>query len=320
MKKLTTLEWTPAWTSVVGCIHGALKYLKIAPEISWLFGATGHAFIINMSNDGSCPSGPTAWNTYQFFNLGRNVGYRIDGVFGDKRQPGFKEKQLKAWEMTKAAIDQNIPVVGWELAIPEWYVIEGYDDAGYLYNGPGADLGPSPKPWRKLGKTGIGMLEVFSVNPADPAQDKITVKEALTFSVAFNQPQSEWLLPGYLSGQDAYEAWIKAVSDGKAMLMGHAYNAAVWAECRYNATAFLREAKSRLQEIETKALDDAIQSYDEVSNQLKDITELYPFFENNREEPVGINPKSEKAAEHLERAKIAEGKGLEYLKDIMMSL
>jgi hypothetical protein len=320
MKKLSDLAWTPAWTSVVGCIHGALKYLQVAPDLSWLFGASGHAFIINMSDDGSCPSGPTAWNTSQFFKLGKNIGYRIEGVFGDKRQPRFKEKQIKAWELTKSAIDQNIPVVGWELAIPEWYLIHGYDDAGYLYNGPGDEMGPSPKPWRKLGKTNIGMLEIFSVNPAQPAKDVIAIREALAFSVAFNQPQSEWLLPGYLSGQDAYKAWIKAVNTGKAMLMGHAYNAAVWAECRQNATAFLREAKSRLPNVAEKTFDDAIHAYTEVAKQLKDITELYPFFENNREEPVGINPKSEKTASHLEGAKTAEEEGIEYLKEIIKSL
>jgi hypothetical protein len=320
MKKLPNLIWTPAWTSVVGCIHGALKFLKIDPGFSWLFGATGHAFIINIFQDGSCPSGPTAWNTSQFYALGKNIGYNIEGVFGDKRQPGFKEKQIKAWELTKAALNQNIPVVGWELAIPEWYIIHGYDDAGYLYNGPGADMGPSPKPWRKLGKTNIGMVEIYSINPTQPAKDNITIREALAFSIAFNQPSSEWLLPGYLAGQDAYKIWIQAVSTGKAMLMGHAYNSAVWAECRQNATVFLREAKSRLPGIADKTFDDAIRSYSEVAKQLKDITELYPFFENNREEPVGINPKSEKAAEHLQVAKTAEEEGLGYLKDILKSL
>lgn len=320
MNKLPDLVWTPAWTSLVGCIHGALKFLKIAPEISWLFGATGHAFIINMSRDGSCPSGPTAWNTSRFYSLGENIGYKIKGIFADKRKPGFKEEQIKAWELTKSALDQNIPVIGWELAIPEWYLINGYDDAGYFYNGPGADLGPSPKPWRKLGKTDIGLLEMYSVKPAQPAQDPITIKEALAFAIAFNQGSSEWVLPDYLAGQEAYRVWIEAVSSGKAMLMGHAYNSSVWEECRRNAVAFLREAKSRVPGTADKAFDGAIQSYTEVAKQLKDLSELYPFFENNREEPLGINPKSKKAVEHLQAAKEAESDGTGYLEDILKGL
>jgi len=30
MKILADLVWTPAWTSDIGCIHGALSYLEIA--------------------------------------------------------------------------------------------------------------------------------------------------------------------------------------------------------------------------------------------------------------------------------------------------
>ena len=320
MKKLPNLIWTPSWTSLVGCIHGCLNYLNIAPSLGWLFGGSGHAFIINMSNDGSCPSGPTAWNTTRFFDLGKNLGYRVEGIFGDKRKPGFKDKQIQAWELTKAALDQDFPVIGWELAIPEWYVVEGYDDSGYFFNGPGADMGPSPKPWRKLGKTEIGLVEIYSVKPLKPIKDESIIKEALAFAVAFNQGSQEWVLPEYLAGQDAYQVWINAVSSGKAMLMGHAYNAAVWEECRRTGAAFLIEAKNKLKGQMESTFDQAIQAYRDVASQLKDITELYPFSENNRREPVGENPRSVKAAEHLRNAKGVEAEGQDLLEEILKGL
>jgi len=320
MKRLSNLAWTPTWTSLVGCIHGCLKYLDIAPSLGWLFGGTGHGFIINMSRDGSCPSGPTAWKTTRFYDLGVNIGYQLEGVFGDKRQPGYKEKQKQAWDLAKAALDQDLPVIGWEMAVPEWYVVEGYDDAGYYYNGPGADQGLSPKPWRKLGKTGIGLLEIHILKPLKPVKDEQIVKEALTFAIAFNQGSQEWVLPDYLAGQDAYQGWIEAVSSGKAALMGHAYNAAVWEECRSYAVSFLREAKTRIPGIIDDALDGAIRSYSEVSKQLKDITELYPFFENNEQGQVGENSKSQKAAEHLQAAKKAEQEGTGYLEEVLEGL
>lgn len=143
MKRLSNLSWTPAWTSVVGCLHGCLKYLNIDPGINWLFGGTGHAFLINMSQDGSCPSGPTAWNTSRFYYLGRNLGYSIEGIFANNSQPDWKDKQHDAWELTKSALEKDLPVVGWELAIPEFYVVDGYDEIGYYYNGPGAEGGPN---------------------------------------------------------------------------------------------------------------------------------------------------------------------------------
>ncbi len=317
MKRLSNLAWTPTWTSIIGCIHGSLKFLDIAPSLGWLFGGTGHGFIINMSRDGSCPSGPTAWNTSRFYELGVNIGYQMNGLFADKRQPGFKDKQIEVWEIAKTSIDQYLPVIGWELAIPEWYIIDGYDDVGYYYNGPGADQGPRPKPWRKLGKTDIGMAEVYSIKPVQPADDKQTIKEALSFALAFNQGAKKWVLPEYLAGQGAYQVWIDAVSSGKAMLMGHAYNAAVWGECRENALVFLQEAKDRIPGVVDKAFDGAIQSYSEVAKHLKDVTELYPFFENTREEPIGNNPKSQKAAEHLQAARNAEAEGDDFLKEIL---
>jgi hypothetical protein len=321
MKKISQLTWTPAWVSLIGCIHGCLKYLGIDPGFSWLYGGTGHAFLINMSKDGSCPSGPTAWKTNRFYQLGGNLGYSINGLFADNRQTGWQEKQAEAWDLARKALDKDLPVVGWELAIPEFYLVNGYDEVGYYYDGPGANLGASPKPWNDLGNTGIGMLEIFSVEPAEKAGDRQTIREALAFALAFNEGSPEWVLPDYRSGLEAYQVWIDAVSTGRAALMGHAYNAAVWEECRRNALTFLQEAKKRLKDPNLDApFSRAIQAYQDVARNLKDLSELYPFFENNREEPLGDNPRSQKAAGHLTSAMKAEENGLRSLKDLLQAL
>ena len=320
MRRLERLTWTHSWTSVMGCIHGCLKYLDIAPNFSWLFGGTGHAFLINMSRDGSCPSGPTAWNTTRFFELGENLGYKIEGIFGNKREPKWEEVQERAWELTRSAIDNNMPVIGWELAIPEFYVITGYDRVGYYFDGPAADAGPSPKPWRDLGESGIGLLEILALTPTEPAKKEQIVRDALAFAIAFNEGSTEWVLPEYRSGQDAYDAWIEAVRSGKSSLMGHAYNSAVWAECRKNALAFLQETKREIDGKLGESINGAIRSYGEVAQQLTNVSELYPFFENNRDGKVGKNTKSEKTVEHLKAAELAETEGIGYLKDLLKEL
>ena len=320
MKKLANLNWTLSWTSIIGSVHGCLKYLGVDPGFSWLYGGTGHAFIINMSQDGSCPSGPTAWNTAAFFELGKNLGYQIEGVLADKRKPGWKEKQAEAWLLARTALDNDTPVFGWELAIPEFYVVDGYDEVGYYYKGPGAENSPSPKPWQELGVSGIGLLEIYSVKPEHPADDRQVVREALEFAVSFNGGSSDWVLPDYLTGLAAYDVWFDAVKTGQADLMGHAYNAAVWEECRRNSVAFLREAKKRLDGLSEKAFTGAIQAYSEVAKHLKDMSELYPFFENNREEPLGTNPRSQKAADYLQSARRAEEEGLARIKEIIGNL
>ena len=83
MKQLENLRWKPKWTTHMGCIKGCLDYLGIDMSDAWLFGGTGHAFVINIP-DGVCPSGPTAWQTQILFKLGANlVGslfcYRVSG-------------------------------------------------------------------------------------------------------------------------------------------------------------------------------------------------------------------------------------------------
>ena len=300
MTELTDLVWTPAWTSNIGCIHGALDYLGIAPELSWLFGATGHAFLINMSKDGSCPSGPTAWKTAHFFDLGKNIGYQIEMVWGDKRKPEFQNKQKAAWEMVVA----------------EFYLVNGYDEQGYYFSGPGEDTAPSPKPWQQLGESEIGMLELYSIKPHQSSEIEVQVREGLQFALDFNQGSPEYVLPDYLAGKAAYQAWIEALISERASSLGHSYNAAVWEECRRNSVAFLYSVKTKMKGKMDHLINQAIQAYSQVACQLKDITELYPFFENNSKDPVGENPRSQKAAKHLQAALEAEIAGEGFLKQI----
>ena len=155
MKSLDNLRWVPRWVSHLGCVKGCLDYLNMDVSDAWLFGATGHAFVINVHGV-LCPSGPTAWNTEMLTQLGKNVGYESDMVFATKTADDFAEKQRLAWERVKGAIDAGVPCYGWELEIPEYYVIQGYDNEGYYFSGPGCDEGKGPKPWQELERARSG--------------------------------------------------------------------------------------------------------------------------------------------------------------------
>lgn len=47
-KHLDNLKWNPRMISHLGCIKGCLDYLEMDVSDAWLYGATGHAFIINI--------------------------------------------------------------------------------------------------------------------------------------------------------------------------------------------------------------------------------------------------------------------------------
>lgn len=318
-KKLENIEWSCKWVSHLGSIKGCLDYLGINASDAWLYGASGHAFIMNI-HDAVCPSGPTAWNTKRMLELLENIGFKLESVCAHKSQEDFAEKQERAWELVRSAIDEGYPCYGWELAIPEYYVVNGYDENHYLFKGPAMTPETKPKPWQELGKTDIGMIEMYAVKPTQAKDDSTVVKEALTFALEHAQDPAKWTFPKYKSGLAAYDSWIKALEIQTADGFGTAYNAEVWHECRTYAVEFLKEARERLNRDELNPLfDEAVSHYESVASELGKVKEFFPF--------IGLDPehikdaaRRQKAVAALKAARDAEAKGLETLAKIVEAL
>ena len=319
MKKLEKLKWIPRRVSHLGCVKGCLDYLGIAVSDAWLYGATGHAFIINI-HEGVCASGPTAWNTEMLFKLGTNIGYVVEGVFSHKSAKDFNETQRAAFELVKRAIDSGLPCYGWELDVPEFYVVHGYDGEGYYYR----DFDNSKKgskPWQKLGDTGIGVIEMYVVKKGNPADDSGTVREAFAFVLEHSTNPKKWIHPKYQSGITGYDTWITALETNKADGVGNAYNAAVWNECRQLATTFLEEAKRRLNEELAPLFDRAIGPYEKVAENLERVTKLFPFTgPNTKGDEIKEPERVQTGLEHLKAARTAEKEGLNALSMILKNL
>ena len=133
MKKLDNLIFKPYFVSHLGCLDGCFEYYGMEISKPWLYGATGHGFILNIETN-MCPSGPTAWNTAMIFQQSRKLGAEIDGIMAWKKEGNFSEKQEQAWNLIKKAIDHNQPCYGWQIgSIPDFDIIYGYDDIGYYY-------------------------------------------------------------------------------------------------------------------------------------------------------------------------------------------
>jgi hypothetical protein len=304
----------------MGCLKGCLDYLGFEISDGWLYGGTGHAFVINV-HEGLCPSGPTAWRTMKVSELGANLGYRLDCTVGFKGQDDFAQMQQRAWEHARQAIDQGHPCYGWELEIPEFYVVYGYDDVGYYTSGPGCDEGCGPKPWRELGDTGIGVLELYSVSPGHVADDAATVRDALTFALEIADSPEKWIFDDYRAGPEGFENWIHALESGTASDMGTRYNAGVWLECRQNAVAFLQEAKGRLSGRADAAFDAAIGHYQAVAQGLQGVAEVYPWeLDASDEDLLPVDGRSGAAVEALREAREAEVAGLSALEAIVAEL
>jgi hypothetical protein len=314
-KLLEGLDWEPLWATHVACIKGCVDFLGLEHSVPWVYGATGHAFILNLPKD-LCPSGPTTWEPEPFYWLGRNLGYEIKTVHGHKDQDDFADTQKRAWELVKLAINAGVPCYGWELLYPEYYVIYGYDQNRYYFKGPGADTDTEPKLWMELGDSEIGVVDMHAVRPVEPADDPATVKQALEFALEFGK---KWVFERAKAGPEGFDNWIAALDSGEPHPLGAAYNAAVWHECRHYAVEFLKEAKERLDEKLSSLFDKAISHYEIIRDSLKTVTEQFPF-QGMEPEHVKDPERISKAVEALKRARDAEAKGLAVLKQIAKAL
>ena len=299
---LKQYTWRSTWTSHMGCLKAAADYLGLQLSMPWIFGGTGHAFIINMHHEG-CPSGPTAWRTEMLFELGNNLGYTVNGVWGGINEQGFAEKLERGRETIAYALDKGLPCYGWEIEIPEYYCISGYDDDGFYYTGPTAPEVKGPKAWDSLAKVDIGLLELYYVERGEPAHPAVIVREALQFAMEHATSPVKWTYPGYKAGLQGWDLWIKAV-EKEHNPIGFGYNAAVWQECRCAAVEFLKEAAERLGD-EKGLFAGAIEHYTAVRDNLAQLTRIYPFPPQE-----DTTQDKEQAIELLNTAREAEAKGL----------
>lgn len=322
MKRLSNQRWVPRWVSQLGCLKSCCDYLDLEISDGWLYGGTGYAFVLNM-HEAACPSSLTAWRTQPLIALTSNLGIAVEGVTGSSDPapdaPG-DGLQRQAWDHARAAIDAGYPCYAWELRIPEYYLIAGYDQTGYYFTGPLCPDGGGPKPWQELGRTAIGVVELFSVRPGEAIAERELVRRALALALQQAENSDEWSPPEYHTGLAGYDRWIRAVEEGTALEIGLAYNAAAWGECRRFAVEFLAELGQRLDAGPFGAIAEAHLHYREVAKHLAEVSRHYPFSPGLSSEPIGGDPRRGVVGRLLRAARGAEARGLKALDEIATAL
>ena len=317
MKTLDGLQVPKRLTTHLACLEGAARYLKVDVSTAWLYGGTGHAFVMCLGEN-LCPSGPHCWRQGPLHRLARNLPIRIGGVAGPKATPELLEK---AWAHVRESVGKGHPCYGWHW---EWIPIRGYDADGYLYP-EGVD---GPKDWRDFGAKAIGFLELYSVSPKEPAADRKTVRDALAFAVDWASSWDKWTLKGYDGGLAAYDTWIKGMTSGKTDSFGLAYHARIWSECRGFAVEFLREADTRTNGEHAGLFRDAVGHYTVVSGSLAQISRLWPWPDKDTHDANKEAVKArtldgtirDRIVSQLRRAKGAEAAGIAALRELIRAL
>lgn len=145
---------------------------------------SGFAFRMWVSSD-LCPSATSIWEFDQQKPWVENGGLTCDYVGRYWGQEDIEEeKRLEAIANIRKSIDNGIPAVSWDIGVPEWGLITGYDDetqefATLAINAKNADptsgvTDDSHMPYDKLGKREIPILSVLTLTgKSDKPQDAI---------------------------------------------------------------------------------------------------------------------------------------------------
>ena len=254
-RHIPNLKMAPYNTTLMGVLKGVADYYGLRASDAWLFGASGHAFLINIHEE-LCPSGPYCWNPDTFRRLVGNLGISMQdlGFFSAESRPG---ERAKIEEVLRRKIDAATPC---SLLNMENQLISGYDDAHFILQKPWPKVELPITPgtltfgtWQELGDEVHVDFHAFA--KTERAEDGTTIKQGLGWAVDMAHAPGRYADKPYHAGLEAYDAWIDAVRNGHGSSHGNWWNGTVWSECREMASGYFTEIGQRQPRISKKATE-----------------------------------------------------------------
>ncbi|MRG86144.1 hypothetical protein [Salinibacillus xinjiangensis] len=323
-QQLSCENYNSSWTSAATALLSACRYYK--PELTMIefMGYSGHAFRININADDVDVAGPTGYDWESFFRKGlSNLGFTCRAIRTVNFTPPSPQELTDAMSLIQNSIDKGIPAICWDMFIPEFGNIYGYDDdkKEFMAKDPG---GNGTLPYEKLGRGQINELFVMSVEDTNEMDKSKQLKGALELAIdhAYQRVHEDHL-PPYENGIKGYDAWIQAFQKQQVSDFGNAYNVAVVHDARRFAAKFFSKLAQEWDEemengetIKNLAFE-ASKFYDKVVTQLELLVNMYPF-------PDGGNPNHSKQAQQtieiLGKAKQAEEHAVQTLENMLYEL
>ncbi|MCK6076013.1 RNA polymerase sigma factor [Paenibacillus silvae] len=250
------------WSSAAAAIYEMLTYIDNSLSLPMVMGCTGLAFRITIFPANLHIAGPTAFNFKEVLGRGlRHMGYLPSSVEATASEVGLnanlvepallqdaaKNKRMlhprliRALSMIRYSVSRGIPAVVWDLNIPEFGLVYGYDDQSRTLHG--VDFIQSAViPYDHLGRGVNEEIFVLSVEPGR-IRDEINLKAVLQDALAHYEGRDANTLPGTVSGLAAYGVWREALRTGDIEPNGHAYNIAVLWDARAYARSFFAELR-----------------------------------------------------------------------------
>lgn len=313
-------DWTKTMTSAAAAIHGAIAYTnKKQYSLVDVMGITGHAFRINIDPDHIDVAGPTMFpGGYLVRRNLCNLGF-ISSL-SDTEKPFTPKKVEKVLALIQQSIDQGVPVITFDLFIPEFGLIFGYDDEQQVFHAKDVSDEGTISYTDFVEKR--NMLWVTTISESLPHSKYETLRMALDMIVDHARGR-EWqhIFEGkYHIGLAGYDAWIACMERRAADPFGNAYNVAVVSDAREFAAQFLRELAIRwngeniVERTVRKWAAEAAAHYAKTAEAFVQMRELFPFPQGGQPDDSAI---ADRAVQLLREAKEAEGLGVEVLERLL---
>ncbi|MBO9605866.1 MAG: hypothetical protein J7639_07950 [Paenibacillaceae bacterium] len=323
MPKLTTplrTRFELTSNTAIQAIHRAARFLpRFETDLVDMMGFTGQAFRMQADPIRARAAAATAYDWGAVLSEGlRNAGLHCRYRGGPGCMEPDAEYVTEAVDLVQTSIDRGVPAVVWDLFLPEFGVLYGYDDdRSSLY---GKDLYQNGTiRYERLGGGATGELFVlvltgtFPVNRVDALRDMLLAALAHLEERGTGKPP-----PPFRAGPAGYLAWIEAFRAGNVDPNGNAYLAHQLHDAREFATAFMSRlhhhwgtpASSRDRGIRLLA-GEAADCYADTARALRKLRVLFP-------DPYGGEPnqaRQARAAIRLIRyAKSREDQAIERLR------
>jgi len=209
------------WDGIVdstGYLFSLAKSLACAVKNSpWpeyaedIVATSGFAFRMWVSSD-LCPSATSIWafdsQKPWVENGGLICGYV--GRYWDQ-EALEAERRLQAIDLIKKSIDRGVPAVAWDIGVPEWGLVTGYDDEREVLftlsiTGEGGEM-----PYGSLGKREIPILSVLTVVGRSEKPPQAILEGTMRLALQHLRGQ-EWSSAN-ANGLAAYPALIRHFGD-----------------------------------------------------------------------------------------------------------
>lgn len=320
MSDTTSKNWTKTWTTAAQAIHGAIAYTdKNHYSLVDVMGITGHAFRINIDPDHIDVAGPTMFpGGYLFRRNLCNLGFISN--LSDAEKPFTPDKVEKVLALIQQAVDRGTPAITFDLFLPEFGLIYGYDDEKQLFHAKDVSKEGTISYTDFVEKR--GMLWVTTISESLPHSKYETLRMALDMIVDHARGR-EWqhVFEGkYMIGLKGYDAWIACMERRGADPFGNAYNTAVVSDAREFAAQFLRELVIRwngtnvVERTVRKFAAEAAAHYERTAAALVELRELFPFPQGGQPEDPDT---AARAVSLLKTARDAEILGVDVLERLL---